>query len=114
MQDIKIDFVNNKLLNEYIDKKDRVIQQIIVGCRSWLGDFFLNENFGVDYDNAWGNQQIMKVSVREQIESIPGVSSINSINIRKDRDVNNRVQFIINAEIVYDNDIITISDLLIY
>ena len=51
MKDLKLDFVNKKVINELIDKKDRVIQQIRLAVNVWVGDWFLDEDFGV-YDLA--------------------------------------------------------------
>ena len=49
MKDLKLDFINKKVINELIDKKDRVIQQIRLAVNVWVGDWFLDETFGVDY-----------------------------------------------------------------
>lgn len=114
MKDIKIDFVNDKILDEYIEGKDRIVQQIIVACRSWLGDFFLNEDFGVDYDNSWSNDQIMSSSIRQQIEAIPDVESVNKVSVVKSKDSRDEYKFTVNAEIVYNNEIFSISKLFIY
>lgn len=114
MKDFKIDFDNNKMLNEFVDKKERVVQQIIVSCRSWLEDFFLNENFGINYDNSWGDQDFMEMFIKDQILAIDGVDSINKIDISKKRNTLNEVQYYLEAEIVYDKDLFVISDFLIY
>lgn len=114
MKDIKLDFQNNKLVNEYIDGKDRAVQQIIVACRSWIGDFFLNNDFGIDYDNSWGDQDFMRMFIREQVSAINGVDSINKINIRQTKNVKNEVIFIVDIELVYNKELFTISDILIY
>lgn len=114
MQDIKIDFTNNKLVNEYVSGKDRVIQQITVACRSWIGDFFLNDEFGIDYDNNWGNMDLTKLFIREQVLAINGVSSINKIDIKKTRDINQKTIYVVDIEIVYNKEIFSIPEILIY
>lgn len=113
MLDIRLDFNNNKLINEYVDKKDRVVQQIIVTCRSWLGDFFWNQDFGVDYDSSWGNSQLMELYIKNQAKEIPGVFSIVKSSIKKEKDTNLRDMFIVDLQIVYENEEITISDLIL-
>lgn len=113
MQDIKLDFINKKMLNEYTDKKDRVVQQIIVACRSWLGDFFWNEFFGVDYDNSWGNSQLMELYIKQQVLEIKGVSSINKIEIKKIKDINFRDKFVLDLSIIYNKEEISISDIIL-
>lgn len=83
MKDLKLDFINKKMLNEIVNKKERIVQQIIVAVRSWIGDFFLNENFGIDYDNSWGNTLLLELYIREQVEAIDGVFVVNSIDVKK-------------------------------
>lgn len=113
MKDITLDFNNNKLINEYIDKKPRVVQQAIVACRSWAGDFFLNVDFGVDYDNSWGNMQLMELYIKQQVSQIPGVSSIVKTNIRKEKGTDFKDKFIVDLQLIYNKEEIVISDLIL-
>ena len=99
MKDIKLDFVNKKALNEFVDNRDRIHQQIIVGVRSFLGDFFLNDNYGVNYKNSWNNETLMKLFIKEQIEAIDGVVAVTDIQIKRQKDTTNRQIFVINANI---------------
>ena len=52
MKDLQLDFINKKMLNKVVDNKARVHQQITVGVRSFIGDFFLNDNYGINYSNC--------------------------------------------------------------
>lgn len=99
MKDIKLDFVNKKALNEFVDNRDRIHQQIIVGVRSFLGDFFLNDNYGVNYKNSWNNETLMKLFIKEQIEAIDGVVAVTDIQIKRQKDTTNRQVFVINASV---------------
>ena len=110
MKDILLDFDNKRLLNEYVDNQNRVDQQIKVISRSWLGDFFLNENFGVDYDSCWGSPNLMKTFLSQQIKTIDGVSSINSMTVSRQKDEETkRTYFLFNAEIILDGDVLNVS-----
>lgn len=108
MKDLKIDFINQKLLNQTVDKKDRVHQQITVGVRSFLGDFFLNDNFGVNYSNRWANPSLTKIFIKEQIEAIPGVYSVVNLDVQKSQDKYKTL--IINATVKTDDGIIDITE----
>lgn len=89
------------------------MQQIIVACRSWLGDFFLNQDFGVDYDNSWGNMQLMELYIKQQVSNIPDVFSITKSSIRKEKGTDFKDKYIVDLEIVYNKEVITISDLIL-
>lgn len=110
MKDIKIDFENRKLLNETIDGKDRVIQQIKVAVRTWINDFFLNENFGIDYHTCWTNLTLLELYVREQVEAIDGIFSVQRINVQKIKDERNIDYIKIDIGITYENDEIAIIE----
>lgn len=86
MQDLKLDFKNKKMLNETVDKIQRIHQQITVGVRSFLGDWFLNDNYGINYSNCWSNPNLTKIFIKEQIEAISGVISVIELTLRKSDD----------------------------
>lgn len=113
MLDLKLDFDNKKLLNETIDKKDRVIQHIKTSVRSWLGDFYLDASFGVDYDNSWGDIRFIEISIRKQIKKIQGVQEIKNIEVIKSKDINQSTIYIVNVSILYNKEMIEISNLII-
>ena len=97
MKDLQLDFMNKKMLNNTVDEKERTHQQITVGVRSFIGDFFLNDNFGINYSNCWSNPNLTKVFIKEQIEAIPGVLSVEKIEVKKSKDIYKTI--IINATI---------------
>jgi len=112
MKDIQLDFNNKKIINNLIDKKDRVSQQIRIAVNVWIGDWFLNEDFGVDYDNSWGNILLMETYIKDQIRQVSGISSIKSFKIEKLLGSDEKIQFKIDAILIYKNDIITISEMI--
>ena len=110
MQDLKLDFENKRLLNEVVDRKERVIQHITVSVRTWMQDFFLNQYFGIDYTNAWDNLTLLELYIREQVEAISGVFSVNFVKVAKGKDHNNRTYINVDVNLTYDNEIIDISE----
>lgn len=72
-----------------IDNAERVAQQILITLRFWYGEWFLNTTEGVPYleyilvknPNLTHARQILT----EAIESVPGVVSLDSMDIDFDR-----------------------------
>jgi hypothetical protein len=110
MKDLQLDFTNKLITNKLISGKERILQQIKLAIHTWTGDWLLDQNFGVDYDNAFSSEDLMEVYVRQQISQVEGVSNINSFTIDKVLDSNNAFKFVINAEISFDNDVLTITE----
>lgn len=111
MKDIALDFVNKKMLNKTVDNQDRISQQIKVAVRSWKGDFFINEDFGVDYDFCWHDMQLMKAYIVQQIIEVSGVLGVNSVTVRKEEETESRQPyFVIDAEVVLDDNSINILE----
>ena len=111
MKDLQLDFINKKVINNFIDKKERVSQQIRLAVNVWVGDWFLDEDFGIDYDLCWGNQQMMENYVRGQIEQVSGVKSIQSFTIEKISN-DTQVYFKIDATVVLDGEVLEISEMI--
>ena len=112
MKDLKLDFENKAIINQYVNEKDRVLQHIKVAVRSWQGDWFLNEDWGVDYDNSWGSELTMSTYIQRQIKQVSGVLSIDSFTISTDTSDENNIKYIINTNITLDSGIITISEVI--
>lgn len=110
MKDLKLDFENKDIKNEYVDNKARVIQQIRIAVKVWIGDWMLDEEFGIDYNSSWGNTLTMSTYVQAQIKQVTGVSSIESFSIKKQLDDNNQEQYYIDAFIKFGNEVIVISE----
>ena len=111
MKDLKLDFVNKKVINQLIDKKDRVIQQIRIAVNVWVGDWMLDEEFGVDYDNSWGSQELMELYIKKQIAQVSDVSKIESFTIEK---ISNDTEqyFKIDTTIIFEGEVLEISEII--
>ena len=111
MKDLKLDFINKKVINELTDKKDRVIQQIRLAVNVWIGDWFLDETFGVDYDNSWGSQELMELHIKQQIKQVSGVNKIESFTIQK---ISNDTEqyFKIDTTIKFEGEVLEISEII--
>lgn len=109
MKDLKLDFENKTVINDYVDKKQRVSQQIKLAINVWTQDWMLDETFGVDYDSSWGNQQLMENYIRAQILQVAGVKTISKFTIERIADENN-VYFKIDTTVVYNGEVLDISE----
>ena len=111
MKDLKLDFINKKVINQFVDKKDRVIQQIRIAVNVWVGDWFLDEEFGVDYDNSWGSQELMELYIKQQIKQVSGVNKIESFLIKK---ISNDAEqyFKIDVTIKFEGEVLEISEII--
>ena len=110
MKDLRLDFENKDIINSYINNKDRVLQQIKLAVQVWIGDWSLDEDFGIDYDNSWGNTLTMSTYVQAQIKQVSGVSSIESFTIEKNTNDESNIQYYINATSRFENEILMISE----
>ncbi len=72
-----------------IDNAERIAQQIGITLKSFLGEWFLNQKFGLPYleyilvKNP--NMNHIQAIFREKILDVPGVTKINKINLSLDR-----------------------------
>lgn len=110
MKDIKLDFLNKVVIDEYIDKKDRVLQQIRLAINTWLEDWGLDETFGIDYDNSWQNQSLMEFYIRKMILQVEGISQINTFTINKELDNNNYLTYFIKTEVVFEGEVLIVDE----
>lgn len=114
MKDIRLDFENKTIIDEFVDNQDRIAQQIRLAVKSWQNDFFINTDFGVEYDVCWGDILLMRAYIAEAIKNVPGVSDIESINISKKKQYLpiEKDYFEIQAEIIFNNSAINILEII--
>lgn len=68
-----------------IDNAERVVQQVLITLREWLGEWFLNTDDGVPYleyilvKNP--NMSHVKQVLTEAIEGVEGVTSVTSLEL---------------------------------
>lgn len=111
MKDLKLDFINKKVINQLVDKKERVIQQIRIAVNIWVGDWMLDEEFGVDYDNSWSSQELMELYIKKQIAQVSGVNKIDSFTIEK---ISNDTEqyYKIDVTIIFEGEVLEISEII--
>ena len=110
MKDIKLDFKNKRIIDSYVNNKQRAIQQIRLAVQTWFDDWGLDEEFGIDYDNAWYSVELMEFHIRKMILQVSGVTSISYFKIDKKTDEDNFVTFYVESSIVFDGETIEYKD----
>jgi len=111
LKDLELDFINKKIINKLIDGKERVNQQIRLAVNTFIGDWLLDEEFGVDYFNSWSSKQLMEFFIRQQIKQVSGVDAIKSFFIEMIAN-DNKQYFKIDTEIKYEGDILKINEII--
>lgn len=111
MKDLQLDFENKTVINSFIDKKQRVSQQIRLAVNVWIEDWFLDETFGIDYQAAFRNQQLMENYVKAQILQVSGIKSIKSFTIQTVTNEND-VYFQVDTILIYNGEVLEISEII--
>ena len=66
--------------NNFVTVNNDVAQEVYIEFSTWLGDWFFDTTFGIDYTKLPGNQQETDLMIKSKLLSIPGVVSIVSFN----------------------------------
>jgi len=79
--------INNNSLQR-ISGADEVRQRICIALRHILGEYFLNVDHGVPYQQILGSkfgEDTVLILIRNEIMEVPGVLSINKISVNLDK-----------------------------
>jgi len=108
-KDLKIDFTTGKLLNETVNGKDRVLQQIKLALRIIKGEWELDSSFGVGIFSEEGADAKAQ-DVRNMLSQTDGVISVKTVEVTPIFNSNGYGNLLIDAIIQIDTDIIRISE----
>lgn len=97
--DIKLDFENKKLVNEYVNSTERILQQIKIAVRIFKNHWYFARDYGVSYAENSSRSKIITREVREMIEQVPGVDKVKTISVEEQFDRYGNGYFIISADI---------------
>lgn len=102
LKDLRLDYTNKKIINEFIKGNELVVQSVILSLQCWLGDWYLDGDFGTPYDERTNNKSMLLADIEEVILSNDGVSSVQNltIDVVKDDKIFN---FKINGNIILKN-----------
>lgn len=82
-----------------VDKKDRVIQQVITGLKILKGDWFLDYRKGIDYIGGLkAFPKILKSEIKRAILEVDGVDTVKDYQFR----INNQ-QYFVSATVIIDS-----------
>ena len=106
--DLKINFETGKIENLPVSGKERILQQIKIATRIFKGNWELDDNYGNSFFEGSG-KAILLSEIREMIDQVDGVISIQSINISEIFDTNGKGEFTIDALIQLDSELIKLE-----
>lgn len=82
MQDLTLDFENKTISNTFLKDRDLIIQQVQLAIQCWTGDWFLDDEYGIDYDLRLKNKALLIADLEEIILSVDGVISVENIEVK--------------------------------
>lgn len=115
LKDLKLNYGTKTVNNTFINGNELIIQSIVLALQCWLGDWYLNSDYGIDYENKLGNVSILIADMKEMILSCRGVTSVKNIRIKKMYENTNKTQMyvIVNADITLeDNEQVLFEELI--
>lgn len=82
LRDLKLDFVNKKIINEFLKGRELIIQKVVLALQTWAGDWYLDGSIGIPYSLRFENKALLLADIQEVILSVDGVASIQDLDIK--------------------------------
>lgn len=81
-QDLTIDFENKTIINEFVKGKRLILQKVILAVQCWIGDWFLDGNYGIPYDYRVDNKSLLLSDLQDIILGVDGVISLQDLDVK--------------------------------
>lgn len=95
-KDLTLDFTNKKIINSFIKGKNLTIQQVVLSLQCWVGDWFLDGEFGTAYDLRLNNKSLLLSDIQSVILSNDKVSSVKDLDMYITYDGINKSMKVVN------------------
>lgn len=82
MQDLTLNFDDKTITNSFLGYKRLIIQKVRLALQCWLGDWFLNPDFGIPYDARLQNKSLLIADIEEIILGVEGVASVQDTSVK--------------------------------
>ena len=82
MQDLTLNFNDKTITNTFLGYKRLIIQKVILALQCWLGDWFLNPDYGIPYDARLQNKSLLIADIEEIIKGVEGVASVQDTSVQ--------------------------------
>lgn len=89
-KDLKLDYENKTVINQFIKGKEQIVQAVILSLQCWAGDWYLDGDFGIEYDLRLDNRALLLADIEEVIMSNEGVISVQDLDVKVKYDENIR------------------------
>lgn len=111
-QDLTIDFENKTIVNEFVKGKRLILQKVILACQCWVGDWFLDGDYGIPYDYRVDNKSLLLSDLQDIILGVKGVISLQDLDVKitYEGPRNTQKAFNINAIIVTEDEDVVIMN----
>lgn len=111
MIDLALNADDNLTLNtdqdiSIVTLSDEVAQTVKITLRAWMGEYFLDQKFGVNYDKILDKVPISTIEreIRRVVSLIPEISAIIDLEVIPDRE-NRTAQVILVAKTIYSDEV---------
>lgn len=115
LKDLTLDFENKTISNTFLKGKNLILQKVVLALQCWVGDWFLDGDFGINYSTRLENKSLLLADIQDVILSVSGVVSVQDIETRIEYDGPRKTQthIYINALIITeDSEQITFNGLI--
>lgn len=115
LRDLTLDFENKTISNTFLKGKNLILQKVVLALQCWVGDWFLDGDFGINYSTRLENKSLLLADIQDVILSVSGVVSVQDIESKITYDGPRKSQTKINIDaliITEDNEQITFNGLI--
>lgn len=105
--DLKLNFGDKTIDNLFLSGKELIMQRVTLSLQCWVGDWFLDSDYGIPYDLRLENKGLLLADVENVILGVKGVSSVQDLNIEIVYEIfnNKKVKcFKINGTVITDEE----------
>lgn len=114
--DLELDYENKKIKNNFIKGKQLIMQRVVLALQCWVGDWFLDGEYGIPYDLRIDNKGLLLADAQSIILGVEGVSSVKDLDLKVTygdmRHKSQRIFNITGTVETIDNEIGILNDLI--
>lgn len=114
--DLELDYENKKIKNNFIKGKQLIMQRVVLALQCWVGDWFLDGEYGIPYDLRIDNKGLLLADTQSIILGVEGVSSVKDLDLKVTygdmRHKSQRIFHITGTVETIDNEIGILNDLI--
>lgn len=114
--DLELDYETKKIKNNFIKGKQLIMQRVVLALQCWVGDWFLDGEYGIPYDLRIDNKGLLLADAQSIILGVEGVSSVKDLDLKVTygdmQHKSQRIFHITGTVETIDNEIGVLNDLI--